>query len=88
MYIGIAIATAIAACLVLYLASANQRLLAAPWPAWPARAASATLAVASWIAFAQDLQRLPATFALVTVVMLALCVLPYLGALRRREGKR
>lgn len=68
-------------CLCIYLASAHQRLLAAAWPARPARAAGAALLLLAWLALVQDLQRLTAAFALATAVMLALVLLPYAAAL-------
>lgn len=71
----------LAGCLCLYLAADNQRWLAAPWPKTPARAAGALLLMLAWLALAHGLQRLTASFALVTEVMLVLSVLPYLGAL-------
>ncbi len=67
--------------LCLYATSPHQRLWAACWPQWPARSASAVLLLSSWLAFAQDMQRLAATFMLGTVLMLVLVVWPYLGAL-------
>ncbi len=73
-------------CLCLYLSSPHQRLRAAPWPPVPARAAAAMLLPLAWLAFAQVLRPLTATFVLVTLAMLLLSVLPYAGALRRRPG--
>jgi hypothetical protein len=69
------------ACLCLYAASPNQRLLAAPWPRWPARLASLVLLAGGWLALAQEMQRLTAAFVLGTALMLVLAVLPYAGAL-------
>lgn len=69
------------ACLCLYAASPNQKLQASPWPRWPARAAAVCLLVAGWLAFAQDMRYLAATFAFGTTLMLAFSVLPYIGAL-------
>lgn len=70
------------ACLCLYLASPHQRLRGTPWPARPARAAALALALLSWLALAQQLQRLTASYVLLTTAMLVLSLLPYLGALR------
>ena len=67
--------------LCLYAASPHQRLLAASWPQRPARLASAVLLAAGWLAFAQDMQRLAATFTFCTALMLVLVVWPYVGAL-------
>ncbi|WP_198969648.1 hypothetical protein [Xylophilus sp. ASV27] len=69
------------ACLCIYAASHHQRLWSAAWPAWPARLAGAGLLVAGWLAFAQDMQRLAATFAFLATLMLAFALLPYIGAL-------
>lgn len=81
------IATALA-CLCIYAASPNQKLLSARWPAWPARTASAVLLLLGWLALAQDLQRLAATFVCATMLMLALVLLPYLGALFHARSTR
>jgi hypothetical protein len=88
MYTTLGIAATLLGCISLYLSSKNQRWLAARWPAWPARAGSMVLVVLGWLAFARDMQRVPASFALVTLVMLALSVLPYVGALRKPRGRR
>jgi hypothetical protein len=76
-------------CTGIYLASPNQRWLASAWPARPARAAGALLLLLAWWAFAQDMQRLTASFLLITTAMWLLALLPYLGAWRvlRREGR-
>jgi hypothetical protein len=74
------------ACLGLYLSSPHQRLLARAGPARRTRAAAAALLVLAWWALAQELQRLVATYLLLTQGMLLLALLPYLGtwrALRR-----
>jgi len=83
--LGLAAATL--ACLCLYAASPHQRLWATAWPRWPARLASAALLVLAWWVLVQDMHRLTAAFVLGTVLMLALALLPYAGALvhaRRR----
>ena len=67
--------------LCLYASSPHQRLWAASWPQRPARLASAVLLAAGWLAFAQDMQRLTATFRFCTMLMLVLVVWPYIGAL-------
>jgi len=72
---------AILAGLCLYAASPHQRLWAASWPQRPARLAGTALLLASWLAFAQEMQRLTATFTFCTTLMLVLVVLPYVGAL-------
>lgn len=69
------------ACTCLYAASPHQKLWAAAWPRWPACLAGSGLLVASWLALAQDMQRLAATFCLLTMLMLAFSLLPYIGAL-------
>jgi hypothetical protein len=69
------------ACLSLYAASPNQRLWAAAWPRRPARLAGAGLLVLGWLAFAQDMRALAATFTWLTLMMLAFALLPYIGAL-------
>ncbi|WP_367067177.1 hypothetical protein [Oryzisolibacter sp. LB2S] len=76
--LGLAAATL--ACLCLYAASPHQRLWAAPWPRWRARAASLVLLVLSWLALVQNMQRLTAAFVLGTALMLVLALLPYAGA--------
>ena len=77
--IGLAATTMAGLCL--YVASPNQRLLAAPWPRWPARMVSMGLLVLGWLALTQDMQRLTTAFVLGTLLMLVLTVLPYAGAL-------
>lgn len=72
---------AVLAGLCLYAASPHQRLWAACWPQRPARLASAALLAAGWLAFAQDMQWLAATFTFCTTLMLVLVVWPYAGAL-------
>lgn len=74
-------------CLSIYLASPHQRLLAVAWPARPARAGGAFALLLSWLAFAQGLQTLAATYVLITQLMLLFALLPYLGAWRQlRRG--
>lgn len=68
------------ACICLYAVSPNQKLWAVAWPRWPACLAAAGLLVAGWLALAQDMQRLPASFCLFTLLMLAFSLLPYIGA--------
>ncbi len=75
------IAACVAGCACLYLASPNQRGLAQPLPAALARVVSLALIVVAWLCLAQDMQALAASFVLVTLMMLALSVLPYLGAM-------
>lgn len=70
------------ACLCVYAASPNQRLWTVPWPRRPARAAGLTLLLLGWLALAQDMRYLAATFVFATALMLALVLLPYAGALR------
>lgn len=77
------LAAIILACLCIYAASSNQRLWAAPWPRWPARVAGMALLLPGWLALTQDMHRLTAAFVLGTMLMLALAVLPYAGALTR-----
>lgn len=76
------------ACLCLYAASPNQRLWAAAWPRWPARAAGAALLVPAWWALVQDMHRLTAAFVLGTALMLALALLPYAGAFVHARRQR
>lgn len=70
-------------CLSLYLASPKQRLLASASAPRPARLLGAALLLLAWLAFAQDMQRLTASFVLITLTMLQLALLPYLGALQQ-----
>jgi hypothetical protein len=65
----------------LYLASPNQRWLAAPWPAAPARGAALVLLALGGYGLAQHMQAATAAFVLLTLLMLACAVLPYLGVL-------
>lgn len=75
-------------CACLYLSSANQRWCARPWPAIPARTAALVLLMASGLVLASDMQKLTAIFVLLTLVMLALALFPYLGTLRaNNHGK-
>lgn len=69
------------ACVCLYAASPNQKLWTDAWPLWPAGLTAAALLVAGWLALVQDMQRLPATFCLLAMLMLAFSLLPYIGAL-------
>lgn len=64
----------------IYLASPNQRWLAAPLTGRPGRALG--LLLIGWLCLTRDMQILAATFVLVTFLMLAFVLLPYLGALR------
>lgn len=74
-------------CMCLYLASPNQRWLPSTWPSRPGSAAGTLCLLMAWVAFAQDMQRLTASFVLVTTVMWMLALLPYLGAWRAlRQG--
>lgn len=77
----IGLAAALLGCAGLYLASPNQRLLTARWPARPTRIVGAALLAAGWLGLARDMQALTATFTFVVVLMLAFAVLPYAGAL-------
>ena len=83
---GLVLVVAGSACL--YLASPNQRMLARPWPRRPACVAGVLLLGSSQWALLQQMQPLAAVFCFVTVLMLALSALPYLGALvsLRRRG--
>lgn len=76
------------ACLCIYAASPHQKLLRACWPARPARLAGAVLLLVGWLALAQDLQRLTATFVCITTLMLVFALLPYAGALRHAHSTR
>jgi len=69
-----------AGCTCLYLSSPNQRWLAGPWPAGPARAAGAALLALGALGLAQRAQALTAVFIFVTAAMLVFVALPYLGA--------
>lgn len=90
----LALATAWAGCASIYLASPNQRLRPAPWPARTAqaaraaRAAGVALLLISLLSFGQAMLALTAVFAFVTCVMLGFALLPYLGALRNLPGGR
>ena len=74
------------ACLCFYAASPHQKLWAKAWPSGLAYTACIGLLVASWLAFAQDMRPLTTAFALATTLMLALSVLPYVGALVSGRG--
>ncbi len=74
------------ACICLYSASPHQKLWGAAWPRWPACLAGAVLLAASWWAFGPARPRLAATFCLLTMLMLAFSLLPYIGALI--DGRR
>lgn len=76
------------ACLCIYAASPHQKLLRACWPARSARLAGAVLLLVGWLALAQDLQRLTATFVFVTMLMLVFALLPYVGAFRHVRSIR
>lgn len=69
-----------AGCLGIYLGSPNQRWLARSWSARPARLGAVTLLIAGWFCLAQAMQWLTASFVFLSFVMLAFCVLTYLGA--------
>ncbi|MBS0371712.1 MAG: hypothetical protein JSS57_21230 [Proteobacteria bacterium] len=84
----IGLAASLLGCAGLYLASPNQRLLAAQWPARPARVAGTALLAAGWLGLAQDMQTLTASFTFVVVLMLAFALLPYVGALCGRGKGR
>lgn len=75
------IAAGVAGCACLYLASPNQRWRARPLPKVPARVAAVALIVVAWLCLVQDMQVLAASFVLITLLMLALSVLPYAGAM-------
>jgi hypothetical protein len=64
-----------------YLASPNQRWLASPWPAGPARGAALALLALGGFGLAQDMQAVTAVFVSLTLLMLGCAVLPYLGVL-------
>lgn len=76
------------ACVCIYLVLPHQQLRRSRWPVWPACAVGVVLLVVSWLALAQGLRPLTASFVLVATVMLVLSVLPYLGAWRvlRQRG--
>ena len=76
--IGLAATTLAGFCL--YAASPNQRLWASSWPRRPACMVGTGLLALGWLAFAQDMRHLAATFTFVTTLMLVLAMLPYLGA--------
>ncbi|NML26211.1 hypothetical protein [Zoogloea dura] len=77
----LALATALAGCTCIHLASPNQRWRHTPLPAGPARGLGALLLAASWRGFAELMQATPATFTFATVLMLLFVLLPYVGAL-------
>lgn len=73
---------------LLYLASPNQRWRARPLPAPLAPAAGGLALVASLLAFHRATSVLPGLFTFVSVVMLALVVITYAGALARPRRDR
>ena len=75
-------------CACLYLSSANQRWCARPWPAIQARTAALAQLIASGFVLASGMQKLTAIFFLLTLVMLALALFPYLGALRADNHRK
>lgn len=79
---------ALAGSLFIYLASPNQRWLAAPWAALPARGAGGLLLLGAWLALLRDFQVLVAVFFLGTWLMLLFVAWPYLGALMPGRGGR
>lgn len=70
----------------LYLASPNQRWLATPWPARPARAAGGLCLAVGLHALLQTLQAAAGVFVFVTWLMLLCVLFPYIGALRFAYG--
>ncbi|MBV2160524.1 hypothetical protein [Achromobacter denitrificans] len=89
-YTLIGLAALLLGCAAFYLASPNQRWRAAPIASRPARAVGGLLLVLGWLALAQDMLPLTASFVFATFLMLVFSVLPYVGALlnvRRRAAK-
>lgn len=79
----LALVLAVAGCAALYLASPHQRWRARALPARPAVALGAACLGGSLWAFGRVLSWVPASFALLTEVMLLLALFPYLGAALR-----
>lgn len=67
-------------CALLYLASPNQRLLGRALPVLAGCLAAGVLLVVGIVALLGTLRPVGAAFTFVITVMLALVVLPYLGA--------
>lgn len=80
LLMGAGLAGVGAGSLCLYAGSPHQRWLRAPWPRRPARWAGAALFALAWLALACAMDRMAATFTFITGSMLALTLLPYLGA--------
>ncbi|NSL54460.1 hypothetical protein [Uliginosibacterium aquaticum] len=79
---------ALAGSFAIHLASPHQRWRASALAARPARLAGAALLVAALIALGQALHSVVAVFVLLTWLMLAFVLLPYLGALIARKESR
>ncbi len=65
----------------IYAVTPHQRLWARPWPGRPALAASMALFVLAFWSLGQAMRHLTVVFVFFTALMLALVVLPYIGAL-------
>ncbi len=83
------LACAFGGCAALYFASPNQRLLPRPWSPVVGCGLGLALALLGLMALLGAMRPLGASFTFVITAMLALVLLPYLGAwasLRRGQG--
>lgn len=78
---------ALAGCIAIYLASPHQRWLDRPWPTAAARGLGVGLLLLSAWLFTQRLQLLTLIYTQSALLMLVFALLPYLGALRRPQGR-
>ncbi len=76
------------ACLLLYLASANQTLRRVPLPARLARASALLLMASALACLLARMHTLAAVLCFATLLMLFFLVLPYIGAQRQRMTAR
>jgi hypothetical protein len=89
-FVFLGLASALAGCSCVYLASPNQCWRARSLPARPGRVAGVLLLAIGSGAFLQGMQPVAAVFAFAHVLMLLFILLPYLGAFvsSRRDWRR
>ena len=80
--VAVGIVATWAACLSLYLSSSNQTLAARPWPRVPSLIGGLIGFGLGLSAFVSVMKPLAGTFSFVVVMMVALVLLPYVGAWR------